>query len=236
MLHREGESTRAVLLDFGIARSDDGLALTELGDTPGTPAYMSPEQARGDRAITAASDQYSLAVVLYESLTGDLPHDATTRGALYAARIHDAPVPITHRRRDLPAPMARAVMRALATDPARRFPSVRAFARALDAPSSPRPVALVAVSAVALLALALRAMPTARLAPPSQTPSTAPATPPEIRPAVSLPTARPAARTAPLRPVTVSPPVHPPIAAPPAPMPRATAPRGLRMNLIRELP
>jgi len=140
LLH-EGE---AMLADFGIALAASaatGARLTETGLAIGTPEYMSPEQALGERVVDARSDVYSLACVLYEMLAGEPPFTGPTAQALIAKRLVD-PVPAVRRlRATVSTGVEHAVMRALARVPADRFGSVRAFAEALAAPASasPRP-------------------------------------------------------------------------------------------------
>jgi serine/threonine-protein kinase len=124
----------ALLADFGIARvasSPDGERLTETGLSIGTPQYMSPEQAAGEREIGPASDQYSLAVVAYEALTGRLPFTGPTLQALLVQMFTSAPTPITVSRPDLPEALDAAVLRGMAREPGNRFPDCDALAAAL---------------------------------------------------------------------------------------------------------
>jgi serine/threonine-protein kinase len=123
----------AVVTDFGIARLVDDATqqLTQTGVAIGTPAYMSPEQAVGGAAIAPASDQYSLACVLFEMLTGRSPFLGSTAFAMLALH-NSAPVPdVRQLRADVPPDVAEALTVALAKDPSERFPSVDAFVRAL---------------------------------------------------------------------------------------------------------
>ncbi len=124
----------AVVTDFGIARLVDDAAqqqLTQTGVAIGTPAYMSPEQAVGGAAIGPASDQYSLACVLFEMLTGRSPFLGSTAFATLALH-NSAPIPdVRQLRADVPPDVAAALGVALAKDPGKRFPSVDAFVRAL---------------------------------------------------------------------------------------------------------
>ena len=159
---------RAKLIDFGIARELDRDAhgsqtRTQLGAVIGTPRYMSPEQARATGAIDARSDQYALAVVAYECLTGRTPHEGESAPLLLAHLLTQPPMPITRADVPISDAVARAVMRALATDRAERFGSTRAFAAALRAPSVRRPsrapavIASVALAAIGATALQGRA-------------------------------------------------------------------------------
>jgi TolB-like protein len=128
-------SGHAVVTDFGIARaltsSTDTDNLTSIGIVLGTPAYMSPEQASGDDKIDGRSDVYSLATMLYEMLSGDLPFTATTTQALIASRFMKVPPRISTRRPDIPPHIDDAVAAALAMEPDDRPGSAQMFARAL---------------------------------------------------------------------------------------------------------
>jgi serine/threonine-protein kinase len=134
ILIHEGE---ALLADFGIALAVDAAAprMTETGLAVGTPEYMSPEQATGERALDARTDVYSLACVLYEMLAGEPPYTGPTAQALIAKRLVD-PVPSVRRlRAAVPAGVEQVLMRALARVPADRFAAVREFVEALEAPA-----------------------------------------------------------------------------------------------------
>ena len=136
------EAGHAVVSDFGIALSvkdATGERLTVTGLSVGTPAYMSPEQAMGERDPDARSDVYSLACVLYEMLAGEPPHTGPTAQALIAKRLAD-PVPSVRRLRPtVPAGVEEAIVRALAKVPADRFGSAEAFAEALIKPGAGGP-------------------------------------------------------------------------------------------------
>ncbi|HET7603953.1 MAG TPA: FlgO family outer membrane protein, partial [Gemmatimonadales bacterium] len=124
----------ALLADFGIARvasSSDGERLTETGLSIGTPQYMSPEQAAGEREIGPASDQYSLAVVAYEALAGRLPFVGPTLQALLVQMFTSAPTPLTASRPELPEVLNAAVLRGMNRDPGQRFADCETFAQAL---------------------------------------------------------------------------------------------------------
>jgi TolB-like protein/Flp pilus assembly protein TadD len=125
---------QALVADFGIARAlgtgDD--RLTETGLTLGTPAYMSPEQAAGDKALDGRSDIYSLAIVLYEMLAGEPPFSGPTAQAMIARRLTETPRPLRDERETVPEGVAQAVSKALARAPADRFATGAEFARALE--------------------------------------------------------------------------------------------------------
>src|SRR6266699_3372916 len=127
----------AVIADFGIARaicqSCDGDNVTEVGLTIGTPEYMSPEQAAGDRDLDGRSDVYSLACVIYETLAGEPPFGGASARAVMAKHLSEPPPPLRARRPDAPAAVEQALARALGKDPADRFASVAEFVAALEA-------------------------------------------------------------------------------------------------------
>jgi serine/threonine protein kinase len=134
------ETGRAMVTDFGIARAltDSGDSrLTATGMAIGTPAYMSPEQSAGDRAIDGRSDLYSLGVVGYQMLCGQPPFVANNTPSMLVKHLSEQPVPVDERWPDLPPDLARAVMICLEKDPADRFPSAAAFAEALSGGAMP---------------------------------------------------------------------------------------------------
>ncbi|MEO8480528.1 MAG: serine/threonine-protein kinase, partial [Gemmatimonadota bacterium] len=126
----------ALVADFGIAlaasRSDGGARMTETGMSLGTPHYMSPEQAMGERDITARSDVYALGCVLYEMLVGEPPFTGPTPQAIIARVMTEEPRRLTVQRKSIPPHVEAAVNMALEKLPADRFPSAAAFAAALD--------------------------------------------------------------------------------------------------------
>jgi serine/threonine-protein kinase len=133
--------------DFGIASAAGMDSLTMTGTVLGTAGYLSPEQAQGDRA-TPASDRYGLGIVAFELLTGTRPFEADSPTAEAAAHVN-APVPSISARADLPREIDRCFARALAKDPAERFPSCADFVAALrsafaDAAGQTRQFAAVA--------------------------------------------------------------------------------------------
>ncbi len=125
----------ALVADFGIAlavQSAGGQRMTQTGLSLGTPQYMSPEQAMGERAIDARTDVYALGAVTYEMLTGDPPFTGSTVQAIVAKVLTDRPAPIRTTRDTVPEHVEAAVMTALAKLPADRFESAKAFADALQ--------------------------------------------------------------------------------------------------------
>jgi tetratricopeptide (TPR) repeat protein len=135
ILLRDGH---ALVTDFGIAltpSSGSDMRLTEIGTSMGTPAYMSPEQASGERRVDARSDVYALAVVLYEMLVGETPFAAGSVQAMITKLLVDRPDAIASRRDQVPPHVEAAILRGLEKLPADRFTSVREFAAALREPS-----------------------------------------------------------------------------------------------------
>ena len=125
---------RALVADFGIALAASkagGNRMTETGMSLGTPHYMSPEQAMGEREITARSDVYALGVVLYEMLTGDPPFTGSTAQAVVARVLTETPRPILPQRHTIPPQVEAAVLTALEKLPADRFGTAAEFAEAL---------------------------------------------------------------------------------------------------------
>jgi predicted Ser/Thr protein kinase len=130
LLDDEGE---VKVTDFGIARSlEVERGVTQTGTVVGTSNYISPEQA-GGKGVTPASDVYSLGIVLYELLTGEVPFPGENFVAVALRHINEPPPDLAAQRPDVPPRVVAAVERALAKDPAARFPSMDAFARELRA-------------------------------------------------------------------------------------------------------
>jgi serine/threonine-protein kinase len=130
LLSREGE---VKVTDFGIARSlhmDHGV--TQTGTVLGTGEYLAPEQASG-KPVSAATDVYSLGVVLWELLAGDVPFVGENFVAIALRHVNEPPPSLRERRPDVTPRLEAAVDRALAKDPGRRFPSMAAFAKELRA-------------------------------------------------------------------------------------------------------
>ncbi len=134
ILIHEGE---AMVTDFGIALAAGATTearLTASGLMVGTPAYMSPEQAAGERTLDPRSDVYSLGCVLYELLAGEPPHSGSTAQAIIARRFTEQVPSVRRLRSEVPPAVDHALSKALAKSPADRFPSAGAFAAALTAP------------------------------------------------------------------------------------------------------
>jgi len=131
----EGE---ALVMDFGIAKSTmrTSSGSTSGGLLIGTPAYVSPEQAAVSSDADGRSDQYSLAVVLYEMLAGERPFAGDSPSEAFAKRFKGAPPPIRQLREDAPPEVEIALTRALDPDPDERYPDMASFAQALRWPAA----------------------------------------------------------------------------------------------------
>lgn len=140
ILIHEGQ---ALVADFGIAlavRASAGARLTETGLTVGTPQYMSPEQAAGDRELDARSDLYSLAAMMYEMLAGEPPFTGPTFQAILTRLVIETPRPLRQMRDTVPPALETILQTALAKLPADRFAGAAQFADALaQVPLHPTP-------------------------------------------------------------------------------------------------
>ncbi len=179
----EAGSRRVKLLDFGLARSNRDAHLTQSGAILGTPGYMSPEQASGNPA-DARGDLFSLGVVLYRLLTGQLPFGGRGVISILVSTTNQAPKPVCRVNPDVPRPAADLVMRLLAREPAERPATAQevvnalarierdlraqeeaAALRARKAPKRSRRMAfLAALAAVAILGVGLAALTVIRVA------------------------------------------------------------------------
>jgi tRNA A-37 threonylcarbamoyl transferase component Bud32/WD40 repeat protein len=123
----------ALVADFGIAlaASTAGTRMTETGMSLGTPHYMSPEQAMGEREITARSDVYALGCITYEMLVGEPPFNGPTAQAIIARVMTEEPRSLTLQRKSIPGHVEAAVLTALEKLPADRFATTAEFAAAL---------------------------------------------------------------------------------------------------------
>src|ERR687895_408423 len=141
----DSDTGRAMVTDFGIARAvqEGDVRLTATGVAIGTPAFMSPEQAAGDKEIDGRSDLYSLGVVAYQMLTGDLPFSAASTASMLMKHLTERAVPVEQKRPEVPPDFAATVMTLLEKEPERRFPSASSFVLMLEtaspAPSPPPP-------------------------------------------------------------------------------------------------
>jgi hypothetical protein len=130
----------ALVADFGIAlavsSAGGGSRMTETGMSLGTPHYMSPEQAMGEREITARSDVYALGAMTYEMLVGEPPFTGPTAQAIVAKVMTAEPAGLTAQRRSVPPAVEDAVLTALAKLPADRFATAAEFSMALTAPAT----------------------------------------------------------------------------------------------------
>ena len=141
------ESGRAMVTDFGIARAVQGGAdsrLTATGVAIGTPAYMSPEQAAGDREIDGRSDLYSLGIVGYQMLAGRLPFEAMSTPSMLMKHIMERPPLVTDFRPDAPPDLAAAVMKLLEKEPEHRFASASDLSSVLSGDPAARAALLSA--------------------------------------------------------------------------------------------
>jgi eukaryotic-like serine/threonine-protein kinase len=129
-----GRAEIVKLLDFGISKdTNEGLDLTGSSHVIGTPAYMAPEQARGDGANDPRIDVYACGVLLYEMLTGKRPFEGENYNQTIHAVLEGTYVPLLERRPELPRMLEEIVKRSLAREPASRFPSAEELQHALIA-------------------------------------------------------------------------------------------------------
>ncbi len=174
MVTRHGE---AKILDFGIAKIAGDAGLTHTGVSPGTPAYMSPEQASGD-AVDHRTDVWALGVMLYEMIAGRRPFRADNAAGMIHAILHRQPEPLARWREGVPEALERTLERALAKDPGQRCPTMTHLRTDLESAAGvtasrqveaaggltpagvsgtgrwPRRYSLAALAALAILALA----------------------------------------------------------------------------------
>ncbi len=131
----EGTRGRVMVTDFGIAKalsSVSGGTLTTAGVAIGTPSYMSPEQAAGEKEIDGRSDVYSLGIVSYQMLTGELPFNAPTVAGILMKQITEVAPLVSSKRTEVPEDLSLAVSRCLEKDPENRWPTADALRRALE--------------------------------------------------------------------------------------------------------
>jgi serine/threonine-protein kinase len=133
IIDREGQ---AKVADFGIARAGDTSEMTQTGAIVGTVQYLSPEQAEG-HPVDRRADLYSVGIVLYELLTGQVPFDGEAPISIAIKQINERPVPPRQLEPRIPPALEAVVLRALEKDPARRFQTAEEFLAALRAPARP---------------------------------------------------------------------------------------------------
>jgi serine/threonine protein kinase len=137
-LQQDAEAVYPKILDFGISRSLAASAerpsavATQQGLVVGTPHYMAPEQARGEADIDKRADIYAMAVIIYEGITGQLPFDAETAGALLVKIISSQACPMRELRPDVPAVLSDCIAQAMAPVREHRFVDAKVFRRALE--------------------------------------------------------------------------------------------------------
>ncbi|MGH3710633.1 MAG: protein kinase domain-containing protein [Pseudonocardiaceae bacterium] len=131
LVDNRGGQEHYYLSDFGIARNiSAGASLTSTGQVMGTIDYLAPEQVQG-KPVDGRADLYALGCVLYHCLTGAVPFPRDDIAALMWAHVHEEPPPVTTRRPELPAELDRIVAKAMAKQPAERYPTGRELALAL---------------------------------------------------------------------------------------------------------
>lgn len=199
----EGRSSRVLLMDFGIAKAVDASAgeLTQSGMIIGTPQYMSPEQAAGEKSIDHRADQYGLAVVGFRMLTGRLPFEGdSTRSVLYRQLVESPPE--AHRISvEVPIELSAVIGRAMSKERQDRFPNIEEFAaavirfRASHTPiplSTPTGIRMAAISGLGPAPFADR--PSGAAEPPTPPAGSLPAPVPSLSPSADAPIAPPPLR------------------------------------------
>jgi len=128
------QSGHALVADFGIARAlgDEGEVLTKTGLAVGTPQYMAPEQATGEREVDGRADIYALGAVMYEMMAGEPPFTGPTARAIITRSLTEEPRSLSTSRAGLPVAVNSAVMKALAKAPSDRYANAQQMAEALD--------------------------------------------------------------------------------------------------------
>ena len=148
----EGKARRVLLMDFGIAKMMDAAGdstLTSSGTIVGTPHYMSPEQASGDPHLDHRTDIYSLSVVGYHMLTGGVPFEGENTRAILFKQMMESPRSMRELVPEVPEGLMAAVSKGMAKEPSDRYPTIEAFATALEATAAEDQKPVVAVSAPA---------------------------------------------------------------------------------------
>jgi hypothetical protein len=204
---------RPYIGDFGIVKITqiDAPTLTQEGGVLGTPAYMSPEQARGHITLDGRSDIYALGVILFEMLTGSQPFQADTPMAVALSHVLDPVPPVLRRRPDLPPEADSVIQKALAKDPNDRYPTATALAAAVNQLAKGRPVDVAATATMPATVV------------PAEKPPVAPARVTSVEDTVAYQPVPPPTPTAPVRAAGAPAPETPavPPAAPPTAQPAA---------------
>jgi serine/threonine protein kinase/Tfp pilus assembly protein PilF len=159
----EGE---AMVMDFGIAKAASSIGaetLTQTGMMVGTPAYVSPEQAAGDTNVDGRSDQYSLACMLYEMLTGERPFSGASAQAVMSKRFTETPRPLRALRGAIPENVERAVARAMSLEASARFGTTGQFGQALAAGSLGTPAETAVLPTTVSMAKSVAVLPFANM-------------------------------------------------------------------------
>jgi serine/threonine-protein kinase len=131
------DSGWALVCDFGVARAFGSVSLTQTGASLGTPRYMSPEQFEG-QPVDGRCDQYSLAILIWEALTGGVPFTGDSLGELIRKHLLEPPPRLVEVKPEIPESVSAAVYRAMSKKPAERFPDIAAFVAALGGQATPR--------------------------------------------------------------------------------------------------
>jgi hypothetical protein len=210
-----GGTDHVYLSDFGLTkRTESGGGLTRTGQFVGTPGYVAPEQIEG-RSLDGRTDQYSLAVVMFECLAGRLPYAREQDLAILMAHLRDAPPSLAALRPDLPREVDAVMARALSKQKEARYPDCATFvgyaAAALKSEPHPGSGALTATQATPTAEQATEAA----LGPPDETAAATPVAPTRAAPSPAPVQAPPGPVPAP-----AAPPLEPAPAAPPGPPPR----------------
>jgi serine/threonine protein kinase len=134
ILLTRGENNTVIVkvLDFGIAKIQRSVSLTQTEQVMGTPTYMAPEQLKSSKYIDARADVYSIGCILYEMLTAHPPFVAHSEMELVLKVKNDPPEPIERHRLDVPEKLIHLVAKAMAKDPAERFATANLLAKALE--------------------------------------------------------------------------------------------------------
>jgi serine/threonine-protein kinase len=191
MLDGEG---KVKVTDFGIAKAFGGPRLTKTGAEMGTPAYMSPEQIRSPHHVDHLTDVYSMGVVLYELLTGEIPFGGETEFSIKEKVVREPPVPLRQRNAAISARAESLVLKAMQKDPSLRFGGCNEFALAIDAiltgrnnesKNNWRLVAAGAVGALLLIGVLFGVLRNSKSISPTEHPKTTPPVILEARPGES---------------------------------------------------